>query len=561
MPHTVDQNTKPGTRDALRRAFVTELEPADRDTVTAVGARLTDRLLRDRPLTQRAHLVQQIARHTIYRLSWEDGRDASAGSIVKDSLGLFPNDIDIPRGGFDEPVLAHEDTHYLQETGILPLNNALTYTVNRLLEIESGSRPFVDHDNGDRILTAAVTPEAYLEAVLSGRAADYLIAPWILGPEETNDPLLRRFATYLQHESDFNAMFAQRGELNIGEFLGDPNPYQTMANVGSARANRAFAVGYFTNNPENAWTVLWLHSQGMAFEVAEKTVVTAYLKNELDKFNYQPLDPTKVAEMAQYEELFGDIKLSKDELIGLEEQQAKINLPTRLRKLLHQGQNSLAFVRDLIRSFQRIQSEPDPENLATSRQIFDEWSAPHCVVNTATGGRFLDLSEIQPHADHLNQVAQDSGQEWAANIMIFPGKTNIPTAYVVGARAGSAFCSLPRVYSQPIKERVGLIHTHQVADFCGHGLADLFNFLSDPFIFLSVVRSTDGIYALVKPGPNEIKPPTISARFRLAKQVLKQISQGANEPEVIVEVAKSMGVIVYKKNGLDADTTLLLEET
>ena len=476
------------------------LDESEKPLVVEAYTGTVNAFLRHEPIHRRAELVKEMLHQTSDWVKWENPLYAQA-RMLKVPFGK--NTIDKPRG-FNEPqALMHEGVHYLQELGIMSKNNALTFAVTRLVSLENGEETFFDRGDGNRIFRGGtVSAEQYLSAVLNNKAHTMLIAPWALKPESDiyPDKYTQECAIYLANEDKFNLMFEERGEIDLPKFMGIENPYTIMGSVGSARGNRAYALGYFTGDMRNAWTVLWLHGQGMEFEEAEQMVARAYLNGTIEDFNNYPLlKAQEVHQITSMESVFRTRKLDPLELEWVEvEQETGVCVFGKVRQLITDAGEKANLLVDALKATIRNIREMDPKDVVKAQEVYAGWAGNHFYRDSLTGKPALDLTELKPYLENLVTESYNHDAEYSGNIFVFPNRENYPTARILGTRKGFAMMALPMQYSKQFPENIGTAHAHYYAEYSGQSITDLVEFATHQGHFISVVASTNGIYVLTK---------------------------------------------------------------
>lgn len=292
------QPVKETPTHALIREFIHErLSPEEESRVLAMEAFTINTLLREKSPEERQQLLEQVADKT---------RGISRANPIKylTEIGAFTtNDpgnpdsakIYIRPDDYNSAFVVHETIHWLQIHGELPPNAALTMVATYLLMNSS------EHIQGripSLIAEDVVYPywqdpthkDLYFQRVLEGKVCEAFKDGWILNPTDENHHKDMRL--YLKYEALVDQQLQDEVRTKkIGTPEGDiKEPYEMIRNVGRARAERAYMVGYLSGNMDHAWTILWLHSKGKSFEDAEKKVVQAVLDGDTDKFYNQNVE-------------------------------------------------------------------------------------------------------------------------------------------------------------------------------------------------------------------------------------------------------------------------------
>ena len=540
----------------IRENITGKLDKAEKPLVLEAYTKTTNVFLRDRPLHIRAELAKELLNQTSDWVAWETPAYAG-GRLLKMPFGK--DQIEKPRGANEPATLMHEAIHYLQNRGELPFNYALTYATTRLVELEEELEPFIGRNNKGRVLTREdCSTEEYLNAILENRAHEYLVAPFVLRPdlEKESDKYLTSLRTYLANEERFNLMFSHRGEVDLPEFMGVSSPYSTMQSIGSARGNRAYALGYFTGNIDSAWTVLWLHSQGMKFEEAEKMVARAYLDGTIGDFNnYSRLRAEDVERVVATQEVFKTRKLNPLELERVE-QEAGVCAIGKIRNLLLEAGHKASIIFDAVKATVRNIREMGPQELQQAREVYSNWTGNHFYRDSLTGKTALDITELRPYLTTLATESYNADAEYAGNIFVFPDQAGYPQAKVLGTRKGFAMSSLAEQYSKRFPENIGTAHAHYYAEYSGHSIRDLVEFVTHQGHFLSVVASMNGVYVLAKTPDFDDKTQGVK-RHALGAKLLREYAdnqatrQPINELEFVRQRAKELGLAIFQLEGVN----------
>lgn len=449
--------------------------------------------------------------------------------------------------------LIHEAIHVLQHQGYLPHNNALTYTTGEVLHLMQKKERFVSNREEDypSLKDPDLSPNEYFQRVIDGTTSDVLSGDWRLRQDDSNSEQDLRI--YLAREPDFNREFAAYGELIKNRF-GVRDPYQAMLNIGSARGLRAYAVGHFSGNMDNAWSILWLHGRGMPFEQAERLVVQKIQDGTAaELYDYPELDPAEIDRVLAAEELFGERKIPRrllEESESANRFSIRHSIREQLEKLSSAKTSAVEFTRALTHCYEKIPEAEFKERHA----IFARWLREHTTEDPHDGKKMLDLSEITDSINALtwNSVLRD--REQAGNLLFFRHNDGI-RATLAGVREGvklpGMYAVLPKEPSTILPEQAGAFHTHPLYD-APPSIPDLLQLADDPRRFISIVGTQDAIYAIVKPLEVARERQEMSfaekarQRSQLIVETLAHINRGDSLDDLYREKAAQLGLEIYK---------------
>jgi hypothetical protein len=527
-------------RSGLKRWFQEnwrgKLTEEDRAKVRFHHTVLANVFLRDLPLTTRARVVEGLTDITKYYLAWEKRR-GGARALYHPVFG--DPEIHVERGSnLQLWQTAHEGLHILQHEGYLPSNHPSTYAFTTVVRLETGQMEFVEKAGDDKghFKKKFLDPNLYFRLVKEGRAHEAFADGWMLHPY--GDEAYWDFELYLRKEADFEKEFMAFGELIENRF-GIRKPYDLVMDIGTARGERAYAIGLLSGNLDNAWSVLYLHGRGMPFEEAERAVVAAIEAGQENKLvDFRPLVANQVERLAAYEEVFGTRKLWEEKF------------PEKMRSLVHNLRCAKDFVFEYALALKQSLEKVPKEEIRQRHQLFSTW-----LKEKGRNGQ-INLSRIASQTETLLNRSLDIGEESGANVFIFPGKEKALEMSIAGVRLGFTVgpmsATLPRIYSQVFPEQLGTVHIHPFYD-APPSVPDLVNLaLNDQEVF-QVIRSANALYFVIKPLETALANCELSRSQKMAirkKEVwgaLRQLVRPNVDRKVMTqETAKRLGLEIYK---------------
>lgn len=553
---TAETSTPPATENLSRIAkwlnenFFSPLSASEQERARTIYTFTANVFLRHLPLTQRAVAVRYITEIT--KLDPEvknEGFAARVGvSIFGETLGVDPENIT------SDPLI-HEAIHLLQRQGYLPYNYALTYAATEVIRLMQHKEKFVSRQAADHpaLKDPDMTAQDYFHKVLTGETYDVLVGEWRLQRSDLNhEP---DFRIYLEREKEFDkelATWSERAEKRFGV----KSPYNALLNVGSARGLRAYAVGHFSGNMDNAWTILWLHGRGMPFEQAERLVVQKIQDGTAHQlYDYPELNPADIVRVLAAEELFGERKIPR-RLLDEFESANRLSIRRDIRQLLEKLFSAKTLAVEFTRALKHHYETIPPEELQERYAIFSRWLNEHTLRDTRDGRIVLDLSDIASSVTALtwNSVLRDRGQ--AANLLFFRhnGGSRATLAGVrEGAKLSGTRAVMPKEPSTILPEQAGVFHTHPLYN-APPSIPDLLQLADDPRRFISIVSSQDAVYAVVKPlevarARRQMSLAEKTAqRSHLLLEALTHINSGDSLDDLYRTKAAELGLEIYQIN-------------
>lgn len=248
---------------------------------------LTNVFLRDKPVEEREKIVEKMITHTNSYAPWEKREGDAEGQV-----GLLGMTIHLEPDTAHPVETLHEGMHFLYYEKLLPNNNALTWAITRLVELQSGEAKFVRELKGKESVGGPFKPEylswqEYFKLIKRGAAHTayvnwQMMKPDLILPKEKGKTD-KDLELFYQREGEFNFQFFHFGET-IGKILRVESPYGVMAMAGKARGFRAYGLGVTSRQLDHAWTLLYLHGNGEKFEVAEERLAEAIDRGQTSQF-------------------------------------------------------------------------------------------------------------------------------------------------------------------------------------------------------------------------------------------------------------------------------------
>lgn len=539
-------------RENVTGAF-TEVEMARNELY---AGRFCDTFLRHLSPYDRVQRAEYITRRTVSFLNWE--KRLGRGQVGR---GLFGQTMQIERDEKAYDVFAHESMHVMQNAGEIQPNYPITYAINELFSAQRGDiELYPKGDEGFSVFKSAYrskTSDDYFNEVLSGGSdlPNWFFGGWRLNLKDeryqdlnTGDKSLRDFKRYLEIENQVGLEILLRGECSY-DIMGINDVYTTITNIGTARGLRAFGVGHFTKNPQNAWTVLWLHSLGMKFEDAERLVVQKFIDGTISDFDiHNPIEGKDFSRIKANEEVMKTRKLNQPPI------QEAVGKNTRR-------------IQQYFRLFGRAYKQLPQVEIDSRYSIFNDWLSHNRVIDTETGETFLVLDDISAKVDYelqesIKHVAERSGKIFAH----FDRTGHLRQLSIPQVAQGTKHSTIPPEYKLALPEEIGYFHTH-IYHEAPPSIVDLINFVDNQTKFVSIMATSKKDYVFVKCDKSKIDENNrcstgsrIKYRINLAKQYLQRLSNNEDPEIIIIEMAKAQGLEVYVRNKIVGRYQIKIEQ-
>ncbi len=425
----------------------------------------------------------------------------------------------------DTRTVGHEAIHYMQEhLGIMPQNNALTFAHTKLCDLIEKPEEFIgpNHENYQVVREPFrnMGPSEYLELVMNGKIHELTNTGWMLNPhaiserinEDPQDLMAKEIQTYLNNEAFFNEAFKRSGEADLTNTGGIRRPYTIMSNIGNARGTRAYALGHFTGDMENAWTLLWLHSKGVPFEEAERMIIQKYLDGTLTDLNIDKhIDTSQMEQYQAAEEIFRDKPINSG--------------------LLTEPAQWLENLKNWKRYMSR-KNESIPENVLDAKyRIHEETTRDMRAVNSETGRNSLNVTGIASTIAEMLKRAREDNSGVTSNIYAFVGKDGKRTFSFHESREHfnpSVSFTQAESMTNPLTERIGRLNIDPYNE-TPPNIKDVLELIEDNRSVMSIVVRGEKVYVMEK-----------SYESALAHNKLDRQNQRRRTKEIAQNYYKSM---------------------
>lgn len=251
--------------------------------------------LRHVPVEQRVALVQKMVSDTSKPALFADSITRTSPTTI---IGGDFKDMSFPTGTMTPASVLHEALHYVQHGKLMLPNFSLTHATTYLQRILVGSEAVFDESDkeGRQLVNGLIKSEyenkdKWLDLAIGGKTDEAFKE----GVQIAHNPQLQKYL-YNENELDRKRM-SVTDELARNQ-MGIKNPYEQSENIGRIRATRAAMLGWATGDKDVAWTILWMHSLGYAFDEVEKSFALAIKEGRIEQLkDYYMFPEVKVEDL------------------------------------------------------------------------------------------------------------------------------------------------------------------------------------------------------------------------------------------------------------------------